>query len=506
MSAIETGVTWTCSGCGRKVPARIENCRCGVMRPLPGGAAGAVETPLAPPDAGSIPVGPAPPGAAGISAATVRRRPTAAAPAQGFDESLRHPGESLRFMIAAVFSTAFWVLLVISLIGLFYGAIFLIASLIGRALFLAWVQGNGVEVSAHQLPHIHEAVVNASQRLGLKEPPKTFVVQSEGSLNAFAMKFISRPFVIIYSALIDACSDQRQLDFVIAHEVGHVAAGHLKWLGFLAPAQFVPWLGVAYSRACEYTCDRCGLSVVGDGEFADRGLLVLAAGGKSAMQANVQAFMEQRLETGRFWSATVELGSTHPFLCKRVAALREFQAPGSIAPISRNPFAYLFSPLVGLGGAAGGGASILVMVAMIGIIAAIAIPSLLRARVAANESAAIGDVRAVLSAEVAYKEMSGAYAPMECLVDPKACVPNYPAGGPVFLGKEMAEPKAAGYERAVVHADAESFVFIAAPMVPEQTGIRVFCADHRGRVCAATSVNEAWPGGATCGPNCSLLR
>jgi Zn-dependent protease with chaperone function len=473
------------------------------MRPLSGAAP---PPDASAPDAGAeASVSAAGPRASTPSASAAPRR-SSSAPAEAFDESLRHPGEPLRFILAAIFSTIFWVVLIISLIGVFYGALFLIASLIGRALFLAYVQGNGVEVSANQLPHLHEAVSNASRRLGLKEGPKTFVVQSEGSLNAFAMKFISRQFVIIYSGLIDACTDQRQVDFVIAHEVGHVAAGHLKWLGFLAPARFVPWLGMAYSRACEYTCDRCGLAVIEDRESADRGLLVLAAGGKSAMQANVQAFMEQRLETGRFWSATVELGSTHPFLCKRVAALREFQDPGSIAPVPRNPFAYLFSPLVGLGGAAGGGASILVMVAVIGIIAAIAIPSLLRARVAANEAAAIGDARAVLSAETAFREMAGSYGPIECLVNPKSCVASYPAGGPVFLGKEQAEAKAAGYERAIVHADAESFVFVAAPLVPQQTGIRVFCADSTGVVCTASSVQEAWAGGGTCASTCSPLQ
>jgi Zn-dependent protease with chaperone function len=504
MSVVETGVTWACPGCGRRVPARIENCRCGTMRPL-SGVAPPPDVPAPDPDpAAGAPVSAGSPRIAPPSGAPALRRPSSA-PAQGFDESLRHPGESLRFTLAAIFSGLFWIALIVSLIGMFYGAIFLIASLIGRALFLAYVQGNGVEVSANQLPHLHEAVSNASRRLGLQEAPKTFVVQSEGSLNAFAMKFISRPFVIIYSGLIDACSDQRQVDFVIAHEVGHVAAGHLKWLAFLAPARFVPWLGTAYSRACEYTCDRCGLAVVEDRESADRGLLVLASGGKSAMQANVEAFMEQRLETGRFWSATVELGSTHPFLCKRVAALREFQNPGSMAPVPRNPLAYLFSPFVGLGGAAGG-ASLLVMVAIIGVIAAIAIPSLLRARVAANEAAAIGDARAVVSAQMAFRQMAGTYGPIDCLINPKSCVASYPATGPVFLGKELAEAKAAGYERAIVHADAQSFVFVAAPLVPQQTGIRVFCADSTGVVCAASSVNEAWGGGGTCSSTCNPLQ
>src|SRR5438067_2350570 len=45
---------------------------------------------------------------------------------------------------------------------------------------------------------------------------------------------------------------------------------------------------------------------------------------------------------------------------------------------------------------------LLIVVAIIGIIAAIAIPSLLRARVAANEAAVIGDTRTVISAEAAY--------------------------------------------------------------------------------------------------------
>ena len=40
---------------------------------------------------------------------------------------------------------------------------------------------------------------------------------------------------------------------------------------------------------------------------------------------------------------------------------------------------------------------LLIVVAIIGIIAAIAIPSLLRARISANESGAIGDVRTVIS-------------------------------------------------------------------------------------------------------------
>src|SRR6266576_2317600 len=45
---------------------------------------------------------------------------------------------------------------------------------------------------------------------------------------------------------------------------------------------------------------------------------------------------------------------------------------------------------------------LLIVVAIIGIIAAIAVPGLLRARMAGNEASAIGSLRAVNSAELIY--------------------------------------------------------------------------------------------------------
>src|SRR6187401_1480318 len=65
---------------------------------------------------------------------------------------------------------------------------------------------------------------------------------------------------------------------------------------------------------------------------------------------------------------------------------------------------------------------LLIVVAIIGIIAAIAIPSLLRARVSANEAAAIGDTRTVISAEAAYQSAnSGFYGQLTCMATPSGC-------------------------------------------------------------------------------------
>jgi type IV pilus assembly protein PilA len=50
---------------------------------------------------------------------------------------------------------------------------------------------------------------------------------------------------------------------------------------------------------------------------------------------------------------------------------------------------------------------LLIVVAIIGIIAAIAVPGLLRARMSGNEAAAIGSLRAVNSAQVSYSAAAG---------------------------------------------------------------------------------------------------
>jgi prepilin-type N-terminal cleavage/methylation domain-containing protein len=53
---------------------------------------------------------------------------------------------------------------------------------------------------------------------------------------------------------------------------------------------------------------------------------------------------------------------------------------------------------------------LLIVVAIIGIIAAIAVPGLLRARMSGNEASAIGTVRAIHSANTAYFSVCGGYA------------------------------------------------------------------------------------------------
>lgn len=282
--------------------------------------------------------------------------------------------EKSLFALCALISGLAWVALIISVIGLVYGLFLGLFFLMAQALFIAHVRGHAVKLSQTQLPALYARLVNACETLGLSTIPDAYVMQGGGLLNAFATKLIGRNYVIIYSDLIEACGeDGDAIDMIIAHEVGHLALGHLKWLMFLLPASLFPWLGAAYSRAREYSCDRCGLKVVKDLAGAARGLVVLAAGGRLAPQVNLQDFVRQMDENRGFWGSIYELNASHPPLPKRIGALINAESPGTVPIPGRHALAYPLAPFLGIAGP-GAASSIIIVVAIIGTLSAIAIP------------------------------------------------------------------------------------------------------------------------------------
>ncbi len=133
---------------------------------------------------------------------------------------------------------------------------------------------------------------------------------------------------------------------------------------------------------------------------------------------------------------------------------------------------------------------LLIVVAIIGIIAAIAIPSLLRARVSANESATQGDIRTWISAEAAYEGASGGngYAPSAtCLTTPSGCIPGYSNTAPTFLDSNLATTALAksGYTReyqtsGTIGNGAAQYCYGASPVTLNRTGTRSFGGDSAG--------------------------
>lgn len=135
---------------------------------------------------------------------------------------------------------------------------------------------------------------------------------------------------------------------------------------------------------------------------------------------------------------------------------------------------------------------LLIVVAIIGVIAAIAIPSLLRARVSANEAAMIGDTRTVISSEATYHSANaGHYGILPCLSTPSdpGCIPAYPVGGPTFLDAAIAAVPSVktGFTRQAQYGgtgpsagDRETYCYQGRPQTYNRTGVRSLGGDSSG--------------------------
>ncbi|HYF39757.1 MAG TPA: M48 family metallopeptidase [Gemmatimonadales bacterium] len=206
---------------------------------------------------------------------------------------------------------------------LLYGFLISLIVLFAHGLALGQVRGNAVRVSERQFPQLHRLAAGHARRLGLEQAPTVYVMESGGLLNAFATRFLGRDFVIINSDVLELAlaRGEAAVGFIVGHELAHVWRGHLKHRWLTVPGHLFPYLGAAYSRACEYTCDRIGAFCQPDGAIT--GLLTLAAGKQLHAHVDVKEYAAQAQSDQGFWIRRAELMSSHPLLPKRVAALLE---------------------------------------------------------------------------------------------------------------------------------------------------------------------------------------
>jgi type IV pilus assembly protein PilA len=138
-----------------------------------------------------------------------------------------------------------------------------------------------------------------------------------------------------------------------------------------------------------------------------------------------------------------------------------------------------------------------VFIPIILIIAATAIPNLLRARMAANEASAAASIRNLYQAEVAYSQKHAGVGFTCNLSDLSS------AG---LIDGTLASGERNGYRLDLQNCAAESgsgpankIQIVASPLRANQTGVRAFCADEQGviRVDPSGSSEQCVAGGST---------
>jgi len=106
---------------------------------------------------------------------------------------------------------------------------------------------------------------------------------------------------------------------------------------------------------------------------------------------------------------------------------------------------------------------LLIVVAIILIIAAIAIPNLLKSRISANEASAVGAVRTIGTSEITYQMGNGKFGTLTDL------------NGVELIDSVLGAGKKSGYDFAASLVGTTDFLATATPTTYNSTGIRAFC-------------------------------
>jgi len=126
---------------------------------------------------------------------------------------------------------------------------------------------------------------------------------------------------------------------------------------------------------------------------------------------------------------------------------------------------------------------LMIVIAVMLIIAAVAIPGMREAQIHANEISAVASIRAITTAEVSYQATYGGYAEsLESLGGAEPCTKS--AETACLLDQSLAGGVKSGYRFVAVGGNAsggESTTFFvgAAPEVFDRTGKRIFCSTDK---------------------------
>ncbi len=194
--------------------------------------------------------------------------------------------------------------------------------------------GHAVKVGPRQFPRVHALTLECAKTLDIV-PPALYITNSP-VMNAMTYGTNDDSFIIVHSALVDHFTDEELLS-VIGHEAGHIHNSHVIYLTALhyltrMASAFVQWVVApatlalsGWMRRAEVTCDRAGMLCSRDLSVSSRALAKLALGSSKLYEEfNLEAFLEQYEEGKEGVGRYAEMKASHPWLPKRILALRAF--------------------------------------------------------------------------------------------------------------------------------------------------------------------------------------
>ncbi|HEY5425996.1 MAG TPA: RDD family protein [Candidatus Tumulicola sp.] len=249
--------------------------------------------------------------------------------------SLRDPSERVAFWLTVICALPAALLIGYVLhesIGASQVALFIVIAMVYVTLARGRLLGSSVRVHETQYPRVFAIVKRSCAAL---EIPMPLVFVREDNYVPVAALGFGEPYSLVLSShWIEAFRDD-ELAFMIGRELGHIAAGHTRFLSLLSvngqENALISLIFGGWLRRCTMTCDNVGLLCCGTLDAAIRAIAV-AEFHEFGRKVDYHAFAEQHNEieadTILRWGAW--LGST-PYATTRIAALRHFIASHAFA-------------------------------------------------------------------------------------------------------------------------------------------------------------------------------
>ncbi|MBS9774336.1 MAG: M48 family metallopeptidase [Tenacibaculum sp.] len=225
----------------------------------------------------------------------------------------------------------YWFVVILAPLAFFLLVLFFIGKMYGD------LRGNSVRLDENQYPEVYKIFVELATELGFEEIPELYLVNGNGTLNAYATCVPGyRNFSAIYSDILERClknNDMETLKFILGHELGHIRFNHVKWwYSFLTFWTNLPvikyFVGLPMSRAREYGCDKIGEKLSGDS--TGRPLMILGAGKYAYQDIDLEEYTKEHFEKPSFWVWLSNLTKDHGLTSWRIAAIRKKHHAGLI--------------------------------------------------------------------------------------------------------------------------------------------------------------------------------
>ncbi len=213
---------------------------------------------------------------------------------------------------------------------------------------------SNVRVGENMFGRLHRSLRWACKILDVEEPE--LYVSMDPVPNAYTYGH-NNPFIVMTSGLIDMLDDEERF-FVLAHELGHIKAGHVLYtiiarnIGAIASAIGMATLGIGklligvslelalykWMRSAELTADRAGMLCTQTFDPCLRTFMKLAGGASRLYDdMNPDAFLEQARnyqdadidsDLNKIYKVLLTAFRSHPFAVMRAKELDDWSSGG----------------------------------------------------------------------------------------------------------------------------------------------------------------------------------